>query len=54
MPETLIKHPKPILLKEIVSGCSSRKVILHLCADLGSDSLFYQLLLSAYIGRNIN
>ncbi len=26
-----------------VSGCSSRKVILHLCADLGSDSLFYQL-----------
>ena len=26
-----------------VSGCSSsRKVILHLCADLGSDSLFYQ------------
>ena len=43
MPETLIKHPKPILLKEIVSGCSSRKVILHLCADLGSDSLFYQL-----------
>ena len=23
MPETLIKHPKPILLKEIVSGCFS-------------------------------
>ena len=26
-----------------VSGCSSPKIILHLCADLGSDSLFYQL-----------
>ena len=26
-----------------VGGCSSRKLILHLCADLGSDSLFYQL-----------
>jgi len=31
------------LRKYNVSGCSSsRKVILHLCADLGSDSLFYQ------------
>ena len=27
----------------VVSGCSYPKIILHLCADLGSDSLFYQL-----------
>ena len=25
----------------VVSGCSYPKIILHLCADLGSDSLFY-------------
>ena len=31
------------LHKTDVSGCSSPKIILHLCADLGSDSLFYQL-----------
>ena len=33
----------PALSVGAVTGCcSSRKLILHLCADLGSDSLFYQ------------
>jgi len=40
-------HVAQPLLQGGVSGCLSsrkaRKVILHLCADLGSDSLFYQL-----------
>jgi len=43
MQQSLFQDPKPILLKADVSGCSSPKIILHLCADLGSDSLFYQL-----------
>ncbi len=35
---------KPQFQKHNVSGCSySRKLILHLCADIGSDSRFYQL-----------
>lgn len=34
---------KPLFSIPRVSGCSSPRIILHLCADLGSDSLFYQL-----------
>lgn len=37
------KVVNPRFCKGAVSGCSSPKIILHLCADLGSDSLFYQL-----------
>lgn len=38
-----VKLPlNPLFLIARVSGCSSPKIILHLCADLGSDSLFYQ------------
>ena len=41
--ENLIKQLNPAFCIGAVSGCSSPKIILHLCADLGSDSLFYQL-----------
>ena len=41
--ENMIEPQNPQCVQTSVSGCSSRKVILHLCADLGSDSLFYQL-----------
>lgn len=41
--ENLIKPLNPAFCIGAVSGCSSPKIILHLCADLGSDSLFYQL-----------
>lgn len=41
--ENMIEPQNPQCVQTSVSGCSSRKIILHLCADLGSDSLFYQL-----------
>jgi hypothetical protein len=41
--EMLNIPPNPLFLIARVSGCSSPKIILHLCADLGIDSLFYQL-----------
>ena len=41
--ENVINTLNPAFCIGAVSGCSSPKIILHLCADLGSDSLFYQL-----------
>jgi len=41
--ENMNEPQNPQCVQAFVSGCSSRKFILHLCADLGSDSLFYQL-----------
>jgi hypothetical protein len=41
--ENVVEALNPTLRICSVSGCSSPKIILHLCADLGSDSLFYQL-----------
>ena len=41
--KNMIEPLNPQCVQTSVSGCSSRKVILHLCADLGSDSLFYRL-----------
>ena len=44
MEEQKLNNDRPPALQQTdVSGCSSPKIILHLCADLGSDSLFYQL-----------
>jgi hypothetical protein len=41
--ENVVEALNPTLRICSVRGCSSPKIILHLCADLGSDSLFYQL-----------
>jgi hypothetical protein len=40
--EAEIKHETSPFGKPLLSVVPSRKLILHLCADLGSDSLFYQ------------
>ena len=42
MDESLIEKQNGNFANTVLSVVPSRKLILHLCADLGSDSLFYQ------------